>query len=523
MPAKPKQWPLSIYLLKQEVTDADAAVRENLAVRRVPIGRGRGTIGTLFHRTTPSRPPRWVSFFGAHIDPRELLSSSVAAVLIVRAAGRLFAVTFGTGRHLLNPGSFEEDFGLRATLNSVSPDRIRTIDRKTLDATGRHSREQASRNIPIIEFGLDIDKDILRAVTGPPEDPSLGSRLAGADALSVVVEARLEDLRSRLETYFVQSRKRTYRDRFPWVDNIREVGDPDLRAELDLTLEERIREGNLERIWMAVPDLVDWHDVAGFTFSQADASDPLDDIGFDSYLDHVRRPDEIDVAALHRHRVFCISAETDAPKSEWSVYKCIYAELDRNRRTYLLNGGRWYEVARDYVREVDSALRRIPRSTNLTLPGFTDRNEREYNRRVRESDPANYAIMDRRMIRYGGGSSQIEFCDLYTRRKQIVHVKRYGGSGTLSHLFAQGSVSANLFLNDQRFRTAVNDLLPASHKLRSVTDPLRSTDYEVAYVVASKATGPLVLPFFSRVTLRSAATQLRNMGYEVTLTKVECT
>src|SRR5712692_6409900 len=257
MPVKPKQWPLSIYLLKKEVTDVDAALRSSLAVRRVAIGHGRGTIGTLFHRTTPSRAPRWISFFGAHLDSREMQSSSVSAVLIVRAADRLFALTFGTGRHLLSPGSFEEDFGLRVTLNSVSPDRVRTIDRMALDATGRHSREQASRSIPIIEFGLDIDKDILRAVTGPPEDASLGSRLAGADALAVIVETRLEDLRSRLERYLVQFRKHTYRRSFPWVDNIREIGDPHLRAELDTALEERIRERHLDRIWMAVPDLVD--------------------------------------------------------------------------------------------------------------------------------------------------------------------------------------------------------------------------------------------------------------------------
>src|SRR5439155_10097251 len=132
------------------------------------------------------------------------------------------------------------------------------------------------RNIPIIEFGLDIDKDILRAVSGPPEDPSLGSRLAGADALSVVVETKLENLQSRLEAYLAQSRKRAYRSRFPWVDNIREIGDSDLRAQLDGTLVERIRDRSLERIWMAVPDLVDWHDVAGFACCREEESDLLD-------------------------------------------------------------------------------------------------------------------------------------------------------------------------------------------------------------------------------------------------------
>lgn len=521
MPEQTPKRSLSIYLLKSDIRDADAAVESATEVRRVTIGRGRGTIGILFHRTTPLHPPRWIEFFSTHVDARDFRYSSVSAVFIVRAARRLFALSFGQGRHLLKPGSFEEDFGLRATLNSVSPDRIRTIDRKALDATGRHSREQASRNIPIIEFGLDIDKDILRAVTGPPEDPSLGTRLAGADALSAVVEVSLETLRGRLQAYLAQSRKRNYKDRFPWVDNIREVGDPQISGALDGELEARIRARQLDRIWMAVPDLVDWHDVAGFSFSRAQREGLLDDIAFEAYLDHIRNPEEVSVAGLRRHRVFCISAETDRPKVDWPVYKCVYAELDRNARTYLLNAGRWYEVAPDYVHEVDRTIQRIQGSRDLSLPEFTDQNETDYNRRVHEAD-ATFALLDRKMIRYGGGSSQIEFCDLYTRGKQIVHVKRYGGSGTLSHLFAQGSVSAQLLLNDEGFRRSVNQLLPVTHKLRSVTDPLRASDFEVAYVIASKAAGPLVLPFFSRVTLRLASTQLRNMGYRVTLTKVQC-
>lgn len=469
-----------------------------------------------------SAPPRWIEFFGTHIDPRDFLSASASAALVVPSAGRLFALTFGYGRHLLEPGSYEEDFGLRATLNSVSPDQIRTVDRKALDSSGRHSREQASRNIPIIEFGLDVDKDILRAVTGPPEDSRLGKRLAGADCLSVVVDVELEDLRQHLSAYLTQFRKRVYQSRFPWVNNIREVRDPDQGEQLDADLESRIRGQQLERIWIAVPDLVDWHDVAGFTYSRAGRSDLLDDVSIESYLATVRRPGETSVASLRHHRVFCISAETDTPRADWPVYKCIYAETERSGRTFLLNGGRWYEVAATYVQEVNQAIRAIHGSTQLRLPEFEDANETEYNERVARSDPRSFALMDRRLVRYGGGSSQVEFCDLYSRRKELVHVKRYGGSGTLSHLFAQGSVSASLFLNDQKFREDVNRKLPASHKLAHAGAQVRSSDYEVAYVIASKADGPLVLPFFSRVTLRSAYTQLRNMGFRVTLTKVQC-
>ena len=52
--------------------------------------------------------------------------------------------------------------------------------------------------------------------------------------------------------------------------------------------------------------------------------------------------------------------------------------------------------------------------------------------------------------------------------------------------------------------------------------PPLPSEYEVAYAIATKAPGSLVLPFFSRVTLKSTFQQLRNLGYQVTLTKIEC-
>ncbi len=514
-----KARPLSIYLLKTSVGRPEDAITST-AVTQTSIRHGGAAIGTLFYRSTDVRPPRWVDFFGSSVNPNDFVSSSSSAVLIVRAANRLFAVTFGHGRYLLESGSYEEQFGLRVTLNSVSPDEVRTVDRRALDATGRHSREQATKNIPIIEFGLDVDKDILLAVTGPPEDKTLGRRLSGADALSVVAEVELSNLQELLQRYFEQYRKRRYRERFPWVDNIREVGDHSISDALDAELARRIQSRTLDRIWMAVPDLVDWHDVGGFTYSLSSDDDLLDDISFDSYL-NVATDDDITIEDLRRHRVICVGAEAYRTKAEWSVYKCIYAEIDRQGKTFLLTGGRWYQVASKYVEQVNHAINRIPSSSILNLPNCTESTEQEYNRKVCREMRGRYALMDREMIRYGGGSSQIEFCDLYTNRRDMVHVKRYGGSGTLSHLFAQGMVSATLFLNDQSFRKAVNARLPTSHKLRSTEAQPRTSDYEISYAIVSKQPGRLDLPFFSRVTLRSAHTQLRNMGYRVTLNKID--
>ena len=128
--------------------------------------------------------------------------------------------------------------------------------------------------------------------------------------------------------------------------------------------------------------------------------------------------------------------------------------------------------------------------------------------------------MDKKNIRYGGGASQIEFCDLFTRNRVMVHVKRYGGSSVLSHLFAQGVVSATLFLQDSDFRRKVNQALPASHRLSRPERRPNVQHYEVAFAIVSRSRGDLALPFFSKVNLRNACQTLTGFGYQVTLTKI---
>jgi uncharacterized protein (TIGR04141 family) len=72
-------------------------------------------------------------------------------------------------------------------------------------------------------------------------------------------------------------------------------------------------------------------------------------------------------------------------------------------------------------------------------------------------------------------------------------------------------------LQDKAFRKDVNALLPPSHRLPNPNADQTASDFEVIYGIVMKATEPLnkSLPFFSRVTLVSAYTSLRLMGYKV--------
>src|SRR2546425_782967 len=128
-----------------------------------------------------SDQPCSLSLFEGALDlnAADLHNASSAAVLIVTVSEKTFVLTFGYGRSLLRPGVWEEDFGLRVTLNAVDPLRIRSVDRFKFDAISQHSQIQASRDANIVEFGLDVEQDLLRAVTGKPRDPTLANQLTG--------------------------------------------------------------------------------------------------------------------------------------------------------------------------------------------------------------------------------------------------------------------------------------------------------------------------------------------------------
>ncbi|MFY0578048.1 DUF6119 family protein [Cystobacter fuscus] len=49
----------------------------------------------------------------------------------------------------------------------------------------------------------------------------------------------------------------------------------------------------------------------------------------------------------------------------------------------------------------------------------------------------------------------MEACDLFSASGQFIHVKRKLRSSSLSHLFSQGTVAAETFLGDEKFRKDV--------------------------------------------------------------------
>jgi uncharacterized protein (TIGR04141 family) len=497
--------------------------RKNSVVRHVdgliekPIPLGRARQGRLFIKQPNANPPSWADLFKEHVDPREFGdTSSPGAVLIVPVRDRWMAVTFGQGRYLLEQNAFEERFGLRVALNCIDETKIRSIDNQTFDAIARHTQEQASHEANAGDFGFDVERDLLRGVTGSPSNEDYGKRLTGMDALNAHVRIRLSDLNDLLDLYYNKFFDESYRKSFPWVDQITFVSDPALERELNQELIAMIKAQRFDdRCWLAVPEIIDWCRVSGFRYSDAPRRPELYDIHLRTFLEHLRDPQNVSIVGLKTRRVFCMGGNDQKLKS-WSVFNCLYCELDKDVQSYVLNAGKWYVLEKDFVKQVNESFARVPNYSG-SFTAYDDDNEGCYNERLVKENSTRYYLMDRKLTYQGGA---MEFCDVFSKDKELIHIKRYGGSATLSHLFYQGVNSAEFFQMDTEYRKLIREKLPRTFQLFDATKRPEHDEYHVVFGIISRSDKQLTMPFFSRVGIRHALRRLEGFGYRVSLAKI---
>lgn len=510
---------LSVNLLKGSATPKNA-LKDASALEHHVVKDGAAKIADLYLARPAVHPPRWHGYVSKFVPGLPGLTNRTnSAVMLVPAAGRLFAVTFGYGRGLLAPDICEDSFGLRVTLNAVPDDGLRTIGRKTLDAFAHHTHTQAISAGRLPQFGVDLEQDLLQAVTGTPGDTALGLRLVGKDSLGVLTKASPADLPALFGRYVREFTSTAYRQKYPEIDQMAEEQDPAVVSKLEDVLLQKIIADDLERIWLAVPELITWETIEGFRYRQAGPATYID-LHFKEFLEHVRDPSTLTATRLKQKYAFAVDGQSHNAAHQWSIFKCIHAEVTLGQDNYVLSGAKWFRLDRNFVRKVDRAIDQLPHTT-LRLPAsVTGESEQAYNKRAAKAI-AGCTLMDRATVTHGGGHSSIEFCDLFTKQRQMIHVKKYAGSGVLSHLFNQGSNAAEMLARDQDFRGRVRSKLPTPHRALVTLEPVNPANYEVIYGIIGRPrrTKRLseLLPFFSRVTLRRAAHRLQGQGFKVSI------
>lgn len=529
---------LGIYLLKEHAEAPGQVFRKVKELKHEEIMQGKSVIGDLYYGKCAINEPRWVkSFFGTSFDNRlseqseagklKLFTASPRVVILIKVevesgVERTFALAFGYGWNMLDPAVYEESFGLRTCLNIIRSDGLRRIDKMNMASVPKDTSEQLSLTGGIADFGIDIEQDLLKEIVAEVQDESFGKWASGKASLSVTPPVDIGRITEFLKTCYQKYVSEDYKKDFGWVDQVSQVKDKEIIAGLNDRMIAKLNDRDLDKTWMAVPELIEWTDLDGFSFTQK--GDRIDDLDLGRFLDFAgpKQGGAISRKTLDRN-VFCISSASEQPKYIWKAFNCLYCELhdDDNGRTYLLNNGQWYLIEDQFADPVEADYRSlIDEGSPCDFPVCMAKDEDTYLDEVGSSVPGTHCCHKESSV-YIRGKGQVEFADLFTTDNEIIHVKRYGQSRLLSHLFAQGIVSGELWVTDHDFRTKVNAVIPPELRLDDPQRKPNAADYTIIYAIISSKVEQLNIPFFSKVNVNSAKKRLEGFGYRVCLQKID--
>ncbi len=512
---------LTIFLIKDYVFNLDECLKETIHLIKVSINSAYGLDGFIAYCESKSKEPTWKTHLQSLATDKIDIgyNTSNKAIMLVRVGDRIVALAFGYGRSFLKEEHIERNFGFRVALNIINPQKMRSVSASAIEDMVVNTQRQASYSTSQDEFGLNISSDIMKGITGEPCDDIYGNHISGKDSLVVSVFMELMELKEKLVLYLAAYEKQRYKEiGFEWVDNIGEVRDSILKDQLDFKLADSIKSKDVLNLHAAPPETIDWERVVGFCFSgiredtsKAESYDVNLDVSI--YISKIK-PDTNVYKKIKRDKIYAIMID-DTIFSVCSVYNALVYQTEYEGKRYILCSGNWYHINSSFYEHVfDFVDNKVPLS-DLQLPtcpkGMC---EGDYNELISKQNP-DFFLLDKKMFSVESGPKKIEACDLFSKNKQLIHVKNRGKSAQLSHLFAQGKISAQCLISDETYRKQISDTI-ANYFGQPVFDytsrPV-SDEYEVIYVIINTGTSTVVnaLPFFSLVNLMLATQELNRM------------
>ncbi|CAM5206703.1 hypothetical protein OURE66S_01095 [Oligella ureolytica] len=370
---------------------------------------------------------------------------------------------------MLKSARFVSDFGLKTALNSLEAESLRSIDTHSLEEQPIQKKIQSAKGSNANVFGIDISKDILRLVTGSPRQGVKFKNISGADTTySFSHQMKISELPQIAEALLCLYQKDLYKSSFSWVDNIKKINDSEIINNLDNKLLTAIKNKD-KNILLTVPEIIDWDEVTGFSFTRS-KSKISSELKTQNYLTSINK-DRLTIQSIKNDRLHVHLCNSSEKLSSYSIYKSIYFEIEstNTQTTHILFTGTWYEIDKDYIKSMNDTLAQIELS-DIAFPDVKtwqdngkEKLEKEENYNERAAELLGFHLLDRKLIKINTQTTPIELCDLLSPKHELIHVKHgKAGSSGLSHLFAQGNISANLIKRDKNFREE------AREKLKSV-------------------------------------------------------
>ena len=116
----------------------------------------------------------------------------------------------------------------------------------------------------------------------------------------------------------------------------------------------------------------------------------------------------------------------------------------------------------------------------------------------------------------------MELCDVLTTDNTYIHIKPYSSSATLSHLFNQAVVSAELVLGDPLFVGKANEKIKErTANPGFLIDTSGNRPTIILAIISSDDDERPHIPFFSKVALRYTRRRLETDGCKVYIKNIK--
>ncbi|MDT0570549.1 DUF6119 family protein [Streptomyces sp. DSM 3412] len=515
---------LTVHLAREDVADFSELIRpvyiESLGLEKLDPTDSLGFPAQAYIQQDKPTQPKWLGFLKPHFDVSNIWNTSTSFVLLAKVSERIFALTFGmSGYSALDPARLEKGFGLRVSANSVDEDDLITVDTRNLDAVTRQQRTHLSTGSRISDFSIPLEQDWVRRIQGKTDKLSYVSSLAGADSLQVNLSAPLKRLPEVLTELLERYEATDYKRGFPFLDYFQPLSaGSEVVSTLDEMLLEWVKERREGKISLAMPQIIDDEQVNHFEISARRKVVELDEVtlsGAYRFLDECYEGED----PLGDTKIVPIADSGQASGKKRTLRDWVVCELEHSGKTYVLSLGDWYEVNRDYVTSVNDAIRKIPDMTDEFNFEEWDPKEKEGDYNDRVAKKRKWVLLDKDNYYIGGPSQKIEICDLLSKDMHLICVKQQSSSATLSHLFSQGSVSAELYRGEQAYKDRI--YRDASEYWQEVIEEPADGPV-IVYAIANDRAGSLAdtLFFFSKISLLFNARIVQRLGLGVALARI---
>lgn len=517
----------TFYLFKQSVMDFDDALDQSKinsedGFTEIELKESVPYSAKAFFQKNKTTRPKWLDYISEYVilDDEDINNTTNSFLLLIKRSGRIFAINQGFGFHALDRKKLETGFGLKVVLNEIDPERIKSLDVRNIDLTTKQKRILVNRDSPLFEFDFDLNEDLLRMLSGKPTNSDFAQSLFGSDSLKMTSDINFLDLGNQCEKLLNAFNKDEYKHNFPFIDYLHVIRDKEIEENLEDLLTKAINERQKDKLILAYPEIPDFNTIEEFKIFSGHKNIFVPEIDLTSIYDFLDSyPTIKDFNKIH---VIGFDSSGAPGTIKYGLHDFLVFETEFNEAQYILSLNQWYEVSDNYLEIINNDLENILEIDNDFLPHM-DYGQREdkYNEYVADHDKTIQSLDKKNYP--AGGYSKIEVCDLITKTHELICVKKYNSSSTLSHLFSQGYVSAVLLNDETQYREFIinkctQEFVGSSIKLDSIDR--QAITFVFAIASDSDKSIKELLPFFSKINLIRTYKEITRMGFEVKVNKI---